>query len=185
MSLRLQNKRKDRHGTGVPCLFGSCSSGNEDHAPSGRKRKMIMVSATISSTPLLLDGAKLEIFAWFTTPGVPLFSCRGSVPPVAARPSRAAQRGRALGMRSCAKRVVLDDQLLGFTLVEFDVTFISWFLRHYFLLADWYPQLSADSGKPSTPLRLCSCADFDMAKKFIRLEPPFYCATTFVLEYLN
>jgi hypothetical protein len=50
-------------------------------------------------------------------------------------------------MRSCAKRVVLDDQLLGFTLVEFDVTFISWFLRHYFLLADWYPQLSADSGK--------------------------------------
>lgn len=74
-------------------------------------------------------------------------------------------------MRSCAKRV-LDDQLLGFTLAEFDVTFFSWFLRHYFLLADLYPQLSADSGKPSTPLRLCSCADFDMAKKFIRLEPP-------------
>jgi hypothetical protein len=86
---------------------------------------------------------------WRYLHGSPLQAChsRGSVPPIAARPSRAAQRGRALGMRSCAKRVVLDDQLLGFTLVEFDVTFISWFLRHYFLLADWYPQLSADSGK--------------------------------------
>jgi hypothetical protein len=75
-------------------------------------------------------------------------------------------------MRSCAKRV-LDDQLLGFTLAEFDVTFFSWFLRHYFLLADWYPQLSA-------PIRLCSCADFDMAKKFIiRSEPPL------LYEYLS